>query len=288
MGQKIQDTDQNHTLISLCLHEANMEVHMKKVLIFISFLCAIIPLSFRNVQAQGNSKQEVIIANEMLSPIPALSSSETMMVSLGIYHSSVLSSTGRVFTWGLGGYGQLGNSTTTYSHVPTDITTRFGLLGDDKIIQLSLGNFHSSALSSTGRVYTWGFNFYGQLGNNTGVDSSVPYEITDQFGLSGEDKIIQLSWESFIPPRFHQQAGSFRGVIISMVNLVTTLMLTPVFPLRLPLFSIFQGTTKSFNFPWGANIPLRFHLQEEYLLGDQMEMANLEIIRQRPPMSQLR
>jgi alpha-tubulin suppressor-like RCC1 family protein len=120
-------------------------------------------------------------------------------ISLGGDHSSAISSTGRVFTWGYNEYGQLGDNTITNKSVPTEITSRFGLSTGDKIVSISLGSTHSSALSLNGRVFTWGINRNGQLGNGSTVDKSVPTEITSRFSLTAPNKIVSISlgvWHS--------------------------------------------------------------------------------------------
>ena len=71
-------------------------------------------------------------------------------------------------------YGLLGDVTYRERNVPTEITSRFPLDGYGKIIRLSLGASHSSAISSTGRVYMWGNNYYGQLGNGFTHGFGIP------------------------------------------------------------------------------------------------------------------
>ena len=53
-------------------------------------------------------------------------------------------------------------------HIKTTIDT------DDKIISMSLGGKHSSAISLKGRVFTWGCNTDGQLGDKS---NAVSWEI---------------------------------------------------------------------------------------------------------------
>ena len=114
-------------------------------------------------------------------------------ISLGSNHSSALSSHGRVFMWGYNYDGQSGDGTTTIRNVPTEITSRFSLATGDKIILLSLGEGHSSALSSYGRVFMWGYNDNGQLGNGSTTNIVTPTEITSAISLTASDKIISLS-----------------------------------------------------------------------------------------------
>ena len=43
--------------------------------------------------------------------------------------------------------------------------------------QVSLGDDYSAAITEDGSLWTWGYNRYGQLGNGTRTDSSVPIQI---------------------------------------------------------------------------------------------------------------
>jgi alpha-tubulin suppressor-like RCC1 family protein len=116
-------------------------------------------------------------------------------LSFGQFRSSALSAAGQVFMWGWNFSGLLGfgDGTNTNRNVPTEITSRFSLSSSDKITSISLGSLHSSALSATGRVFMWGLNSSGQLGNGTNTNINVPTEITSRFSLASSDKIISLS-----------------------------------------------------------------------------------------------
>jgi alpha-tubulin suppressor-like RCC1 family protein len=117
-------------------------------------------------------------------------------ISRGDGHSSAISFSGRVFTWGSNSHGELGDGTKgvkNYKSLPTEITPKFKLNADDKIVAISLGNGHSSAISCSGRVFTWGSNFFGQLGDRTVTDKSLPTEITYNFNLEYRDKIVAVS-----------------------------------------------------------------------------------------------
>jgi uncharacterized repeat protein (TIGR02543 family) len=118
-------------------------------------------------------------------------------ISLGGYHSSALTSTGRIFTWGNNDYGQLGDGTTIDKTTPTDITSLFSLGVGEKITSIYMGYYHSSALTSTGRLFTWGRNFYGELGDGTMIDKIIPTEITNQFELPEGDIISTVSLGNF-------------------------------------------------------------------------------------------
>ena len=64
---------------------------------------------------------------------------------------------------------QLGDGTTITRYTPTEITSSLNLGLGETIIGISLGNYHSSALTSTGRIFTWGHNNNGKLGDGTTI-----------------------------------------------------------------------------------------------------------------------
>jgi len=92
-------------------------------------------------------------------------------------HSIALASDGTVYTWGLNQYGQLGNNTTTNSRSPIAVQVAGTPLAGKTIVQIAAGADHSLALDSDGALYAWGSNAYGQLGNGTMTNSSVPVAV---------------------------------------------------------------------------------------------------------------
>ena len=131
-------------------------------------------------------------------------------ISSGYAHSLAITSEGRVFTWGFNIYGQLGDGTTENSSTPKDITNQFGLGVGETIISINLGDMHSSALTSIGRVFTWGDNNMRQLGDGTYIDSSTPVEITSQFSLNIEETIKSVSLG-----RYHSSSITSEGRIFT-------------------------------------------------------------------------
>jgi alpha-tubulin suppressor-like RCC1 family protein len=83
-------------------------------------------------------------------------------------YSIAIKTSGLLYDWGMGNYGQLGNGSSSNIVVPTLIngtiyTTSFG------------GGFGQTiALRSSGIIDVWGGNSSGQLGDGTFIDTNVP------------------------------------------------------------------------------------------------------------------
>ena len=86
---------------------------------------------------------------------------------------------GKVYTWGDNNYGQLGNGTYEDTYEPICISETQEVLKEKKIINIYTNKYTIVALDSDGKVYTWGYNYSGQLGNGTNQDSNIPICISD-------------------------------------------------------------------------------------------------------------
>lgn len=106
-------------------------------------------------------------------------------IAAGSGTNLVLCADGTLAAWGNGDYGQLGNGSTTTSSVPVAVT-RTGVLAGKTVTAIASGTSHSLALCSDGTLAAWGYNYYGQLGNNNTSNSSVPVAVTRTGALSGK------------------------------------------------------------------------------------------------------
>jgi len=98
-------------------------------------------------------------------------------IEFGLYFSTALTSNGRYFTWGYNSTGQLGNGTTSITPIATPVEMDLAAFGGETIADISAGYAHTSVVTSSGKIYTWGLNNAGQLGDGTMTNSSTPTEI---------------------------------------------------------------------------------------------------------------
>jgi alpha-tubulin suppressor-like RCC1 family protein len=137
-----------------------------------------------------------------LSPVAVytggvLSGVTLTQVHVGDDFACGLSSAGGAYCWGDNNDGQLGNGTTTNSSVPVAVTTS-GALSGVTLTAISANRYTVCALSSTGTVYCWGADDFGQLGNGgSNTNSSVPVAVTTSGTPMAGATIVQIStgWE---------------------------------------------------------------------------------------------
>jgi len=100
-----------------------------------------------------------------------------------------------VYAWGKNSNGQLGNNTTTNSSVPINVSS-YGSISGKSIVAVAAGYYHTIALDSTGAVHAWGWNGYGQLGNNTTTNRSVPINVSSYGSISGKSIVAVAAGDS--------------------------------------------------------------------------------------------
>ena len=116
-----------------------------------------------------------------------------VQLAIGFSHMIALTSGARVFTWGNNFSGQLGDGTNSSKNVPIDITSNFNLDLGDYVKSVYAGEFHSAVLTNNSELFTFGFNGYGQLGDNTTTDRNLPVNISDGFNFDSNDELIMVS-----------------------------------------------------------------------------------------------
>ena len=108
-------------------------------------------------------------------------------IAAGYDHSLALTSTGQLYAFGNNYYGQLGNTTNNAVEEPNPTPTLVTLPGEvGHVTQIAAGRYHSLALTSTGQLYAFGYNYFGQLGSTTNNKSEEPNPTPTLVTLPGE------------------------------------------------------------------------------------------------------
>jgi alpha-tubulin suppressor-like RCC1 family protein len=96
------------------------------------------------------------------------------MVSMGYSSACGIKTDGTLWTWGANSYGQLGNNTspTPRSSPGQTVSTTTNW----KFVTYSFTGT-MSAIKTDGTLWTWGYGFYGQIGNSSTLNRSSPIQV---------------------------------------------------------------------------------------------------------------
>jgi len=123
-----------------------------------------------------------------------LNEGEIILSITGNRQLFALTSENRVFAWGLNSYGSLGTGDAQEVYTPTDITGNFNLAEGEVILYID-GDFdNSAAITSHGRVFTWGYNSQYQVGDGSQVHRHLPYDLTPRLFLQTDEMVIDIDF----------------------------------------------------------------------------------------------
>lgn len=105
-------------------------------------------------------------------PVPVGTAQRFQSIAAGAYHSCALSD-GDAYCWGDNRHGQLGDGSTTRSLTPVPVQMPAGA----SFASITAGDTYTCAVSTTGQVYCWGDNHFGQFGDGTTESSDVPVTV---------------------------------------------------------------------------------------------------------------
>ena len=128
------------------------------------------------------------ILSEVLQPklVEALVDVKAISVACGMVHTAVSTEDGKVYTFGWGKEGQLGHGHEEDRSSPTLVLALEG----KHITQIECGDFHTTALTSSGFVFTWGCGEIGYEGQmQQGKRFSVPHLVMEL----REHNVVQIA-----------------------------------------------------------------------------------------------
>lgn len=94
-------------------------------------------------------------------------------VDAGTIHTCGITTDGVGYCWG-GGVGRIGDASDRSADYPRQL---FFVDEIEPLVRISAGRDHSCAVSSLGRLFCWGDNAWGQLGDGSGMPQWVPRQI---------------------------------------------------------------------------------------------------------------
>jgi len=106
-------------------------------------------------------------------------------ISSGANDACAMTFDNKAYCWGYNGYGRLGNNSIINSSIPiqVDIT---GILSGKTFKYIKAGYQQTCAVASDDNAYCWGYNNFGQLGNNSTTQSLTPIAVDTSGVLSGK------------------------------------------------------------------------------------------------------
>ena len=176
-------------------------------------------------------------------------------IAAGENHSLALTADGSVVAWGRNNEGQLGDGTFDPRYSPTPVLHVKGA------VAISAGGNHSLALGTEGgagtEVWSWGYNGYGQLGDDTGQNRSVPAKVlSDVLAVHAE-----AQQSLYLRPHLVNQGiwgtGHHFGSLLAPVSYNYTAPLTSTVPVLIaggPFSMLAPGRAFSVAVKWDTTL----------------------------------
>ena len=132
-----------------------------------------------NQSGQSNPSESSETINIPVTQPALLKAGESVKgLALGMNHSCILASSGKVRCWGENKLGQLGTNNFQKSNLALEVPL------PDRINTLVSGSSHVCAVTESAGMSCWGWNAFGQFGSTDKANSPVPVPQTAPAGVS--------------------------------------------------------------------------------------------------------
>jgi alpha-tubulin suppressor-like RCC1 family protein len=163
-------------------------------------------------------------------------------VAAGTAHTLALTSTGQLYAFGYNSCGELGNTTNNRTWAANPTPTRVGLPGaSGRITHIAAGDEYSLALTSTGQLYAFGCDVFGELGAPPGEELLEPHPTPQQVAMPGGARVETMATGA---------ASSHTLVILDGLSVANSSL--PSGELGLPYSTQAQGTGGAAPYTWSA------------------------------------
>uniref|UniRef100_A0AAR2KL31 HECT domain-containing protein n=1 Tax=Pygocentrus nattereri TaxID=42514 RepID=A0AAR2KL31_PYGNA len=131
------------------------------------------------------------------SLLKTLRSQRVVYICCGEDHTAALTKEGGVFTFGAGGYGQLGHNTTNHEVNPRKV---FELMGN-VVTQIACGRQHTLAfIPSSGKIDSFGLGGNGQLGTRSTCNRKSPAPVKGPWKAHNDPTPVEAVFHPSIHP----------------------------------------------------------------------------------------
>jgi alpha-tubulin suppressor-like RCC1 family protein len=128
---------------------------------------------FTGFGQRGDGTSPQITSTPFQVPLPAAATDESVGGN-GPANGHVLADVnGHAYAWGDDASGQVGNAT-----FAPEVTTPTEVSIAAPVSRVEAGGAYSVVLTSKGKVITWGYNTYGDLGDGTTTNSDIPVRLS--------------------------------------------------------------------------------------------------------------
>ena len=184
-----------------------------------------------NGQLGDNTTTNRLVPVQVKGPGGSGVLSNIIAIAAGASYSIALSADGTVWAWGGNRSGELGDNTTTGRLTPAQVLGPDGSGVLSNIIAIDAGFSHSLGLAADGTIWAWGYNAYGQIGDNTTTNRLTPVHVLDPSGSGALANIVAVAAGAFHSLALHADGTVWAwGYNVSgqLGDSTTTNRLTPV------------------------------------------------------------